>query len=183
MLSTRGVECTPPEKNCTCSNKNLFHSLYLVCYWARVLFLFVLLCKNPDHPSLLLREKELLRGPDVEQKILADPTTRIAMLSHLGGAYLMLWRERWETPPRSGMNSKDPRSLECRVDVSAERSDLLRQAQRFFEEALNAPENLNDPAFRAQVGQQRKKCTPFAKNASSITIRPYLVWYDTINIF
>ncbi|CAM9751882.1 unnamed protein product [Ectocarpus sp. 8 AP-2014] len=102
--------------------------------------------------------EELLRGPGVEDRLLADPNTRVAMLSSLGGAYLVLWRARGETTSRStgtrvgGGQGKDTREVvEIRLDVSSERTDLLHQAQHFLEEALMAPENLNDPAIRAQV--------------------------------
>lgn len=69
----------------------------------------------------------------------------------------MLWRARWETsssPDGTGGwgDEKTARGLECRLDVSSERADLLHRAQHFFEEALMAPENMNDAAIRAQVG-------------------------------
>jgi len=93
--------------------------------------------------------------------MLADPTTRVTMLSSLGGAYLMLWRARGETTFRNsgsiggdyqGTNtSRDV--VEIRLDVSSDRMDLLHRAQHFLQEALMAPEKLNDPAIRAQVGE------------------------------
>ncbi|CAM9672628.1 unnamed protein product, partial [Ectocarpus sp. 12 AP-2014] len=102
--------------------------------------------------------EELLRGPGVEDRLLADPNNRVAMLSSLGGAYLMLWRARGETTCGStgsragGGQGKDIREVvEIRLDVSSERTDLLHRAQHFLEEALMAPENMNDPAKRAQV--------------------------------
>ncbi|CAM9254861.1 unnamed protein product [Ectocarpus fasciculatus] len=102
--------------------------------------------------------EELLRGPGVEDRLLADPNTHVAMLSSLGGAYLMLWRARGETTFGSngsragGGQGKDTREVvEIRLDVSSERTDLLHRAQHFLEEALLAPKNLNDPAIRAQV--------------------------------
>ncbi|CAB1120729.1 unnamed protein product [Ectocarpus sp. CCAP 1310/34] len=107
--------------------------------------------------------EELLRGPGVEDRLLADPNTRVAMLSSLGGAYLMLWRARGETTSEStgsragGGQGKDTREVvEIRLDVSSERTDLLHRAQHFLEEALMSPENLNDPAIRAQVGERGK---------------------------
>lgn len=109
--------------------------------------------------------QELLRGPGIEHKLLADPTTRVAMLSSLGGAYLMLWRARGETT--SGNNSSSGGDgqgkdnirgvVEIRLDVSSDRADLLHRAQGFLEEALTAPENINDPAIRAQVGERETR--------------------------
>lgn len=106
--------------------------------------------------------KELLRGPGIEHNLLANPTTRVAMLSSLGGAYLMLWRARGETT--SGNNSSSGGGgqgkgntqgvAEIRLDVSSDRTDLLHRAQGFLEEALTAPENINDAAIRAQVGER-----------------------------
>lgn len=106
-------------------------------------------------------KQELLRGPGIEEKMLADPSTRVAMLSSLGGAYLMLWRARGETTCRSigssgggcqGTNTARD-VVEIRLDVSSDRVDLLHRAQHFLQEALMAPEKLNDPAIRAQVGE------------------------------
>lgn len=92
--------------------------------------------------------------------MLADPTTRVAVLSSLGGAYLMLWRARGETTSgnsSSGENGpgKDAAGsvVEIRLDVSSNRTDLLHRAQHFLQEALTAPDKLNDPALRAQVGE------------------------------
>lgn len=80
----------------------------------------------------------------------------------------MLWRARWEAPSNNASDRRgdDRRSSDMleysssnsigsttRLDVSAERTHLLRQAQRLLEEALTAPENLNDPVIRAQVGK------------------------------
>lgn len=74
----------------------------------------------------------------------------------------MLWRARGGAT--SGNNSscggdgqgKDDTGCvaEIRLDVSSERTDLLHRAQGFLEEALTAPENINDPAIRAQVGER-----------------------------
>lgn len=72
----------------------------------------------------------------------------------------MLWRARGETTSGNngsgggnGQGQCTTRSSEVRLDVSSERTDLLHRAQHFLEEALMAPENLNDPAIRAQVGE------------------------------
>ena len=69
----------------------------------------------------------------------------------------MLWRARWERSSSDGGCSwgdeKNARDFECRLDVSSERTELLQRAQHFLEEALMAPENMNDPAIRAQVGK------------------------------
>ncbi|CAM9468578.1 unnamed protein product [Scytosiphon promiscuus] len=79
------------------------------------------------------------------------------MLSSLGGAYLMLWRARGEATSgnrgSSGVEgqAKGTQGSDIRLDVSSERTDLLHRAQHFLEEALLAPDNLNDPAIRAQV--------------------------------
>lgn len=109
--------------------------------------------------------KELLRGPGIEEKMLADPTTRVAVLSSLGGAYLMLWRARGETTSGnkpSGENGWGNDTTRCvveiRLDVSSRRMDLLHRAQHFLQEALMAPEKLNDPALRAQVGEKKTIC-------------------------
>lgn len=93
--------------------------------------------------------------------MLADPTTRVEMLSSLGGAYLMLWRARGETTFRNNSSSGGDYQgtnaargiIEIRLDVSSDRMDLLHRAQHFLQEALMAPEKLNDPAIRAQVGE------------------------------
>lgn len=115
-------------------------------------------------PSLrcLYRLQELLRAPGVEEKLLADPTTHVAMLSSLGGAYLMLWKACREEPsgggtPRGG-RTDTRESLEFRIDLSAPRMELLHQAQRFLGEALTAPENFNDPVIRAQLGESTTNC-------------------------
>lgn len=107
-------------------------------------------------------QKELLRGSGIEGRMLADPTTRVAVLSSLGGAYLMLWRARGETTSgnnsggENGRRGQDTtRAAETRLEVSSDRMDLLHQAQHFLQEALMAPEKLNDPALRAQVGETR----------------------------
>lgn len=72
----------------------------------------------------------------------------------------MLWRARWERSSHGGAGGNswgDEKSTggssEFRLDVSAERTELLHRAQRFLEEALTIPENMNDPAIRAQVGE------------------------------
>lgn len=82
----------------------------------------------------------------------------------------MLWRARGETPSGSngsragGGQGKDAREVvEIRLDVSSERTDLLHRAQHFLEEALMAPENLNDPAIRAQVGERGKQKKSFLR--------------------
>lgn len=108
--------------------------------------------------SLHTTTQELLRGPGIEGKLLADPTTRIAMLSSLGDAYLNLWQTRWERAVGHRKNSGRTRTdikqcFESRLDVSTERAELLHQAHRFFEDALATPENLNDATIRAQVGK------------------------------
>lgn len=102
--------------------------------------------------------QELLRGPGIEERLLADPTTRVAMLSSLGDAYLNLWQARRERVAGDGKNSSRTRTdikrgFECRLDVSTERAELLHQAQRLFEDALATPESLNDPAIQVQVGK------------------------------
>ena len=97
--------------------------------------------------------------------MLADPTTRVAVLSSLGGAYLMLWKARGETAPgnrssgggENGQGSDHDATRvvpEIRLDVSSDRMDLLHRAQHFLQEALMAPEKLNDAALRAQVGEK-----------------------------
>lgn len=103
--------------------------------------------------------------------MLADPDTRVAMLSSLGGAYLMLWRARGATTSRNNSNGQvdqanenDPNRgmVEIRLDVSSDRMDLLHRAQHFLEEALMAPEKLNDPALRGQVGETISNSTCFS---------------------
>lgn len=124
--------------------------------------------------------QELLRGPGIEEKLLANPTTRGAMLSSLGDAYLNLWQTRWERAVGHGKNSGRTRTgikrcFECRLDVSTERAELLHQAQRFFEDALAAPENLNDPNIRAQVGKSDSGLYRLLENSSDssqFAVRP-----------
>lgn len=101
--------------------------------------------------------QDLLRGPGVEAKLLADPTTHVARLSSLGEAYLVLWRARGQYSQRivengQGDGTKYSCAPESRLDVSGERRELLHKAQGFLEEALAAPENVNDPVLQAQVG-------------------------------
>lgn len=77
----------------------------------------------------------------------------------------MLWRARGETTSGNNSNSggdgqgKDnTRGVdEIRLDVSSDRMDMLHRAQGFLEEALTAPENINDPAIRAQVGEREQR--------------------------
>eukprot|EP00903_Cladosiphon_okamuranus_P009395 g8959.t1 len=131
--------------------------------------------------------EELLRGPGTEEKMLADPTTRVAVLSSLGGAYLMLWRARGETTSgnysSSGKNDQGndaTRGLaEIRLDVSSDRMDLLHRAQHFLQEALLAPENLNDPALRGQIafckearGDCKEALALYAKIISDSALSP-----------
>lgn len=120
----------------------------------------VILRSTPDIHVIF--HKDLLRGPGIEEKMLEDPTTRVSILSSLGGAYLMLWRARGETT--SGKNSSGENGqgsdanrgvVEIRLDVSSDRMDLLHRAQHFLQEALMAPEKLNDPSLRAQVGETK----------------------------
>lgn len=73
----------------------------------------------------------------------------------------MLWRARGETTFRNNGGSGGDYEgtnaargvVEIRLDVSSDRMDLLHRAQHFLQEALMAPETLNDPAIRAQVGK------------------------------
>ncbi|CAM9333213.1 unnamed protein product [Hapterophycus canaliculatus] len=118
-------------------------------------FALVRLLANKADP---VAAEELLRGPGMEDILLSDPSSRVSMLSSLGGAYLMLWRARGETTSGNngsgggdGQGKDATRGDEVRLDVSSERTDLLHRAQHFLEEALMAPKNLNDPAIRAQV--------------------------------
>lgn len=76
----------------------------------------------------------------------------------------MLWRARGETTSgknNSGENGQGNDTnrgvVEIRLDVSSDRMDLLHRAQHFLQEALMAPEKLNDPALRAQVGEVKHR--------------------------
>ena len=96
--------------------------------------------------------------------MLADPTTRVPVLCSLGGAYLMLWRARGATLAGNnsscdnGQGNDTTRGIvEIRLDVSSDRMDLLHRAEDFLQEALVAPEKLNDPALRAQVGETKQR--------------------------
>lgn len=78
----------------------------------------------------------------------------------------MLWRARGETTSgntnSSGENGQGNDATRCvaeiRLDVSSDRMDLLHRAQHFLQEALMAPEKLNDPALRGQVGKTKGIC-------------------------
>lgn len=99
--------------------------------------------------------QDLLSGPEVEAKLLADPTTHVACLSSLGEAYLVLWKARGQYSQGEngqGGGTNNACELEWRLDVSGDRREILHKAQGFLEEALTAPENVNDPVLRAQVG-------------------------------
>lgn len=134
--------------------------------------MFVFFCNPSWHVRYTrYKHKELLRGPGIEEKMLADPTTRVSVLSSLGGAYLMLWRARGETTSGNNIRGENVQGndttrgvVEIRLDVSSDRMDLLHRAQHFLQEALMAPEKLNDPALRAQVGETTNtylnKCCP-----------------------
>lgn len=116
--------------------------------------------------------------PGIEDKMLADPTTRVDILTSLGGAYLMLWRARGATTSgnnRSGGNGQGRDTtlgvVEIRLDVSSDRMDLLHRAQHFLQEALTAPEKMNDPALRAQVGEAKNICLEQLSNVDCCACR------------
>lgn len=77
----------------------------------------------------------------------------------------MLWRARGETTSGNSSSSEKGQGndttrgvVEIRLDLSSDRMDLLHRAQHFLQEALMAPEKLNDPALRAQVGKAKSIC-------------------------
>lgn len=100
--------------------------------------------------------QDILNGPEVEENLLADPNTHVARVSSLGEAYLALWRARGQYSQHIvNSQEREPNvsgSSDYRLDVSGERRELLHRAQGFLEEALAAPENVNDAVLRAQLG-------------------------------